>query len=142
MEKFEKSIKIDFSIYSNNCLYLIKDYVIVRGNKGLGLLYIKTKEYVQYIEGYNSNFRMCLDEYDNIYISEYNNNLGKLSIIKLKMIDGLFVKTKEYFANKNDIENAISFEPEIFEFEVLCMNKKDIITFMDEFIFTLKKLED
>ncbi len=144
LQQLGNPVKVDFSIYSDDCLYLIKDYVIIRGNKGIGLLYIKTKEYVQYIEGYDSDFRICLDEFDNIYFSECYYDLEKLTIMKLKMIDGLFVKTKEYFSLKKESDKILFDDKfsEIFSIEFLFMDKKDFVIFINDNIFTLKKLDD
>jgi hypothetical protein len=142
LEQSKNSCTVNFSINSNECLYLIKDYVIIRGREGIGLLYIKTKEYVQYIEGFDNNFSICLDEFDNIYISQYNNESEKLSVMKLKMIDGICDKSKEYIVSKEENKEDFLFDDnyfDIYQFEILCMNKKDIIFFMGDKIFALKK---
>ena len=153
----EKSIKIQDCMYSNDCLYLIKDYVIIRGNKGLGLLSIKTKEYVQYMKAYDNSFKICLDELDHIYIYKYYKEFGKLSILKLKMIDGLLDNIKEYkcFYNiKNDdsdstnaiieyqntlYEERINYEKIFDKFYIICINKKNILIFINKNIYSLNK---
>ena len=55
---------------SDNSLFNIEDkYIIIGCKKGLGLLYIKTKELVQYIEYFNTEYnRISCDDDNNIFI--------------------------------------------------------------------------
>ena len=87
---------IDCINKNNNCLFLIKDYLIVNCFNGIALISIKTKEYVQYIEslkGYESEKKICIGNNDIYVLSNVNN---KLSLIKMDFINNCLVITEEY----------------------------------------------
>ena len=93
--KIQKTLsKID-SIKSFNCLFLIKNYIIINCYHNLKVIYTKTKELIQVIEiPYElGNYKICVGN-NNIYLLGYINK--NLSVLKKELIDNSFILTEEY----------------------------------------------
>lgn len=115
----EKIIKDDKFLFDDpkNCLLSLDKYIVVNCPTGIVLIYIKTKEIVQFIDNQYKNKFICLNNNDSFYIiSLFNNNvkedifLNKIrdckymdqrlflwgTIEKLELIDGVFEETENY----------------------------------------------
>ena len=115
---------------SNNCLFKINNkYVVISCFNGIGLLYIPTKELVQYIQNYYSfpnTQKISCDNEGKIYIlnieknkvitnslfgntnSNFNNYNYKVEILVGKIIDGTIKLIKEY-EKFDSFENMFKF---------------------------------
>ena len=76
-------------VSSFNCLFLVKNYIIVNCTNGISILSAKTHQLVQFIQNFNENEnkKICLGN-ENIYVLDYDYNL---LLIKMKIYDGTFV---------------------------------------------------
>ena len=92
--------KID-CINNTNCLFKINDkFIAINCFKGIGLLFIKTKEIIQYIQTFsllNQYQKICFDKKENIYILNIINN------INLNNNSNVFSKVVE--TNQNPFSN-------------------------------------
>ena len=145
----EKSIyDFKFEFYnSNNCLLLLKDYVVVNCLTGIAFIYLKTKEIVQFIDNKFEKKYICLNNQYSFYIiSLFNNNFKENVVFKnfnnydnndqflylwgrieeLKYIDGSF----ECIENYGQIYSFISSEH---------LNPSNIIHLKNNFIYALDR---
>ena len=143
--KVEKEIKNIDSIKNENCLFLLKDFIVVNCLKGLAVISIKTKEMVQYIEnniGYK-NKTICTDNEDNIYIL---NNSKNLELIKMALSDGIFVIKEEYknieLENDKSNDSDESKSSDSGSFDDLDLNmiyNRGYIILWNKFVYVLKE---
>ena len=101
--QIKKLLNID-CIDSTKCFFKYNDkYILVSCYKGIGLLFIKTKELTQYIRYWDINYKkICCDDVNNIYIltikKDYESFLEDY-IIKIRVaniIEDEFKLIKEY----------------------------------------------
>ena len=122
----EKKIGGIDCISSKNCLFLIKDYIVINCEEGIAMISVKTKEFVQYIEefdGISSDKKICSNNLDCIYIVCEKDGIynSQINIIKLKIINGCLEIIEEY--NNVDIDK----DEEIHG--IICLNYNDIIIY-------------
>lgn len=123
------------SIDSDNCLILFEKYIIVNCVKGIAIIFVETKELVQYIinyEGFNNKMiTVSNDEY--IYILNCYQNI---LIMKLKFDEGCLIPIEEY-KNIEIISNKLNdkFDSTI---ENICTNNGNIIVW-GKYIYILKE---
>ena len=135
----EKTIKnIDCMKKKMGLIFLIQQFLLIKGEKGISILSNKTKDLVQYID-FNSNiYEIIPHNNDNFYILLIDRNLtSNLSFEKYKLIEGSFIKTTDYINLKfgeEEKEEIILSEP----FSGFCINRKDIFIWQKS-IFHLKK---
>ena len=131
-----------------NCLFLIKDYLIVNCHNGIALISIKTYEYVQYIKslkGYENEKKLCIGGNNDIYVLSNSNN--KLSLIKMDFINNCFVITEEYQAiekedndnNDNESESRSSSEDEDNLNRMEIIYNKGFVFLWDKNFYILKE---
>ena len=141
--------KFEFKNDSKNILTLLNKYICVNCLTGIVLIYIKTKEIVQFIENkINSKF-ICLNRQDSFYIvnlfnCDYKDYIffehidshgyqGSLflwgSIEKYNMIDGNFERVEKYgqIYSKENLKNLNSSN-------VICFNNMFILGIEDFFL--------
>ena len=155
-----KIIKNIDCINNINCFFKLNEkYIIISCNKGIAILFIKTKEIVQYIEKNNTSFqKICCDNKENIYFLNYeqNNNVNynnnqnsnlfnafsfsneknnynnynlKYRIQIGKIIDGSFELTKEY-DEFNLNENNV---------EITCLDERHLLLWRNNgYIYNIK----
>ena len=143
--KVEKEIENIDSIKNANCLFLLKDFIVVNCLKGLAIISIKTKEMVQYIEnniGYK-NKTICTDNEDNIYIL---NNSKNLELVKMALSDGIFVIKEEYknieLENDKSNDSDESKSSDSGSFDDLDLNmiyNRGYIILWNKFVYILKE---
>ena len=127
------------SINSNNCLFLLKDYVIIDCIEGIAILYTKTKELVQYIKNfcrYKKGKTIYTGNNNNIYI--FDRRFSNFNIINMKFFEGYFITIKEY---KNIKIKNNYFITNYRDYQMICINKDDIIIYDKENVFILKEEE-
>ena len=92
-----------------DCLFLIKEYIIVNCTNGISIISSATKELIQTIQNFyeNQNKKICVGN-EKIYILEYNYNI---LIKKMKLINGSFIETKQYkILQKVNVKNDDSLK--------------------------------
>ena len=113
-----------FEFYkSENCLFLLNQYIAINCLKGIALIYIKTKEIVKYIENNFEKKYICLNNLDNFYIiTLFNNDIQENiylyynplflwgRIEQFKHIDGCFECIENYGEIYSN-ENSKDFNP-------------------------------
>ena len=111
----QSSIENIESINTNNCLFLIGDYIIVNCRKGISVILKEQKELIQFIENSNkyiveNNKRLSLDKNNNIYIlnklddSDYESKQKiYIEVIKLENNNfNLIQKYNNYYINDSE----------------------------------------
>ena len=93
----KKSLDNIDCLSTQDSLLLFNDqYIIINCKKGFALIYIKTKELVQYIEDYIDKYEtkeFFLNFYRNIiimYVNSENNNNKEINIFNAKFTDSSF----------------------------------------------------
>ena len=76
-------------VNSYNCLFLVKNFIVVNCIDGICIISAKTHQLVQFIQNFNENEnkKICLG-HGSIYVLDYDYHLW---LIKLKLYDGTFV---------------------------------------------------
>ena len=70
-----------FSFYDlKNSILVLKDYIAINCLLGIALIYVKTKEVVQFIDNRLYTKYICLDNSDSFYVITYVNNNRKQDI--------------------------------------------------------------
>ena len=100
-----------------SCLYLFKQYLLIRGNKGISILSNKTKDLIQYLDLSNNSYeihkimQIIPTSNDIIYILIQKDK--SFFMEKYKYKDGFFIQFEEYKDielpnDKNEILNSFS----------------------------------
>ena len=95
----EKEISLNISEFNNskNCLLLLNEYIAITCIKGIAFIYIKTKEFVQFIENEFDRKYICSNNGKNIYIITFFNNDKNENIFLTKFPnndDGFYIEDK------------------------------------------------
>ena len=130
----EKTIEKIDSIDSNNTLFLYKEFILVNCSGGLALIYIKTKEYIQYIENDIDDVvqsKKGLFVYnDYIYIlnkMDYNNSEQTIYIKVITFEDNLIKLIDEYEESNIDDNGIIKLMVMSKDSLILWGNKVNIL---------------
>ena len=147
----EKVINNINSVDSQNCLLLFKEYILINCKMGVGLIYIKSKEYVQFMEDCIHSNRIdqkeiCFDNDEKIYFLYHLKNKQKdsddssydsdaiivpyynLRIITLIMIDGILQRIENYRIDKKFSK----------KFKIFSLNNNELILWNDN-VYILKE---
>ncbi len=150
----EKSLNnIDCSPQKNSLLLYNDQYIIINCENGFALIYIKTKEFVQYIEDYTKNYEIkeiFLNSNNNIYIMylyKYNKEDNSDNFDNFDNSDNSeIIFTKKYKIKIFTIKyNDLSFQiSEIYKniktnekLHLICINHKDLMLW-DKNIYLLE----
>ena len=93
----KKITNIDCFRDNVSCLYLFKQYLLIKGNKGISILSNITREIVQYLDlfAHEGTFYVIISNNNDFFYNIFING-NSLIMEKFKYIEGLFIKTEEY----------------------------------------------
>ena len=105
---------------SVDCLSLFKNQIIIKCSKGIAILYVNTKELIQYIRLSPNCMikKLCYDD-NSIFILNKYKYKSRMIIIEYKMVDNCLVPYLKY-------PNLTLYEDNV---DIFVMNKKYLILF-------------
>ena len=105
---------------STDCLYLLKNQIIIKCFKGIAIISVKTKELIQYIKMTKNCLQKKLfyDENSVFILNKYRLS-SEMKIIEYKLIDNCLA-TYMVFPNLTFYENDV---------DIFLMNKKNLVLF-------------
>ena len=129
----------------DTCLFLFKQYLLIKGNKIISILSNKTKELVQELNLFEKNnniYRIITNSKDMIYILIQKDK--SLYMKKYKFKDGLFIQIEEYikikilkkYENEIFVDNNNNSANDYF-IDGFCINEDDNIFLWSNNIFRL-----
>ena len=98
-----KEINID-SLENKDSLLLFKEFIIVPCNKGIGIVLIKTKELIQYLENNYSVYDQAMQDGKTVDIkNEYLYKFGDILISRYKVLSNASILKDIYKVLDNDM---------------------------------------